>query len=193
MMNKAANVWQKIFDRHVGALKSNPEMSASELKSHLKSMIEMIGLRWAMFAPPPLKAAEPSFLDLLRDPIYVAPPKVMSKPREGGEECPWWDRKTRYDFFDSHAKAIILRAADKYRLKTQLSGNSSDMMLLKAVAKMAGHKVAWKKMPSVGAEKGFAASVQFVLDPKADLEVADKRNGGLSNLLAQLEKALKLI
>ena len=42
-MNKAVDVWQKIFDRHVGALKSNPEMPAAELKSHLKAMIEMIG------------------------------------------------------------------------------------------------------------------------------------------------------
>ena len=190
-MNKAVDVWQKIFDRHVGALKSDPEMPAAELKSHLKAMIEMIGLRWAMFAPPPKKVTDDFFSDFMREPVNDAPPKPEPRPREGGEEAPWWDRKTRYDFFDSHAKSIILRAADTHRLRERLDGKSSDMALLKAVAKMSGHKVAWKKMPNVGAEKGFAASLLFVLDPKGDLEATDKRHGGLSYLLAQLEKALK--
>jgi len=194
-MNKAVVVWQKIFDRRVNALKTNSEMPATELKACLKSLIELIGLRWAMYAPPPASEDNLTLLDLMRaQSDFVPPPrKPIPAPREGGDDEVWWDRKTRYAHFDSYAKAIILRAADDHQLRERLDAKSSNTAFLKGLAKMSGLKVAWKKLPDVGPEKGFASSVLFVIDPKGDLEKTDKQHGGLSNLLAQLEKALKLI
>jgi len=195
-MNKAVVVWQKIFDRRVNALKTNSEMPAAELRACLKSLIELIGLRWAMYTPPASSEDNRTLLDLMRVQADFVPsprPRPIPAPREGGDDEVWWDRKTRYAHFDSHAKAIILRAADDHRLRERLDAKSSNTAFLKALAKMSGCKVSWKKMPDVGVEKGFAASVLFVIDPKGDLEKTDKQHGGLSNLLAKLEKALKLI
>jgi hypothetical protein len=168
-------------------------MPAGELKAHLKSMIDLIGLRWAMFfqAPRLQTATDKSLFDLMTSSTEAAPRKPVPLPRRGGDESPWWDRKTRYEGFTKYAKEIIYKAAVDHRLKMTLHLTSPDTTFFRALAKMAGKKVAWKQLPKVGGEMDFAASVLFILNPKGVLETADKQHGGLSVLLAQLENALK--
>lgn len=197
MNNRATRIWQKIFDGHSNSLRSAVELPTPELKLHLKVLMELIGLRWAMHKVDlerSVPTAKVSFTSsLFDDEAISSPPKPTAKPREGGEDALWWDRKLRYQHFNHLVKAIILRGADVHRLKSRLDLESSETAFLKALAKMTNKKVSWKKMPKVGAEKTFAASLLFIIDPNSDLEQVDKLQGGLSHLLNHVEKALKLI
>lgn len=200
MNDRSIQMWQKVFSRHSAILLGSEDISAAELKIHLKTVIELVGLRWALRKPEAVKT--PDFVpvhgmffddDELISSARGKAPKPIAKPREGGEDVEWWDRKNRYTWFGTYVKPIILKGADKHRLRSKLDLTSSDMVFLKALAKMVGKKVMWTNAPDLGAEKTFAASVLFVLDPKGDIEKVDKQQGGLSHLLSKVEKALGLI
>ena len=160
-------------------------------------MLELLGLRWAMGVTTRPKADSFRSLFEMHSSIVEDEPvvrKPIPRPREGGEDEPWWDRKVRYSIFEQFAKDRILRAACNHNLgASQINSKSLDVAYFKALGKILDKKVSLSKLPNVGAEKTFAASILYLLDPKLDLEQVDLQAGGLSHLLFKLEKALKLI
>ena len=106
------------------------------------------------------------------------------------ESKPWWSRETKFKDFAEHARNVIGRAAAKQAIR--LSHSHSLDAHYEALATMIGVSVSHKsKFSGPNANKNFTVAVAGLLE--VDFSQVEKQHGGLSLLLANVERKLKLI
>jgi hypothetical protein len=211
-MKNSVKLWFQILDRQVAQLKilgglslssTSPDQAGPvtqhptpEIKISLEHLVTHLKLGWSLLqenTTTTLPSQPPA-----RDPFNLPHSSEVFKPfakvekvehkRYADEDQPWWAKKTKFKDFSCHACRVIRKAAQQRAISLLPSQSLAEHF--KVFAGIIGEPCRTKlAFTGPNASRKFTMAIGELL--KVDVAKTDKRHGGLSYLLADVEKMLR--
>lgn len=196
----SGRVWKTLLTKQVKKILAWEGRNDASIAQVFANTIDLLRLGWIILQEKPKDTSVDPF-PYTPSRIFASSPatesplsdkEVRKLKNRGNPATPWWDTPRKYEAFVQYARAIIRTAA--YRRQVKISLNASDESHLKALSKITTGGSEWTKLRrDKNPHKNFCSAILFMLAPKLKLSDLEKRHGGLSLLLAELENRLGLI